>query len=42
MLQVKQGGLTFKNTSNLNDPVIDVQSDSEFICNYCNITDHRG
>jgi hypothetical protein len=42
MLQVKQGGLRFTNTSNSIDPVIDVQSDSEFICNNCKITNQQG
>jgi hypothetical protein len=42
MLQVNRGGLVVKNTSNFDNPVIDVQSDSEFICEFCDVSDHKG
>ena len=42
MLQVNQGGLVVRNTSNIDNPVIDVQSDSDFICQYCEVSEQKG
>ena len=42
MLQVNNGGLVVRNTSNIDNPVIDVQSDSDFICLYCDVSDQKG
>lgn len=41
-MKVSDGGLVMKNTSNIDKPVIDVQSDSEFACLNCNITNQNG
>ena len=42
MLQVNRGGLVVRNTSIIDNPVIDVQSDSEFICQYCDVSEQKG
>ncbi len=31
-----------RNTSIIDNPVIDVQSDSEFICSYCDVSEQKG